>query len=381
MGNYDEFKKTVTDRDASDIWLKAKVSDIKVTDLKNGCISCNRLISQDFPENLQGDDEALMTYAINGKIGCYLTIDGKDYAFDDNALNGFAGLVQAGGFITLLTPKGEQEPVTEEVRAMVLNLASRCFEGNGENGKETQMLFRDDHICTSLSESYTVFPFGKFLSLAEETLPSLGETNFVSGDISEDYDEAIFQIDSPDLEKKVSGALEVPNAKLFVKICSGDTGQCSVSVYPMVSASGDVTLFGEPMKIKHDSSKCNAENVTKNLAGAFSSVQETAELIAGLKNIPVKHIGGMFKRLAKAVGLPKKESLQMAEYLEGCPEKTQFRVWWAILQVLNVWERSTKPSKQALLNKQEAVFRLVTKSKGKFDAEDAPFDWEATKIQ
>lgn len=379
---YSEFFETVRKRDDDDIWLISKIADIRCTDLKNGEISCNPFLSQDFPKNYMGSEETLETYAIKGKIGCYLTINGEDYAFDDTALINLANLAQAGGFITLLSPKGGQNPVTPEIRAAVLNIATGCFTGHGENGgKSCKLLFRNEHICTALSESYRVYPFKNFLEAAEAELPKLGATTFESGDISEDYDEAVFQIDDFELEQKVSSALGVPNAKLYVKLASGDTGQCAVSIYPMVKAGGDQALFGEPMKIKHDSPKCTDENVAKNLSAAFSSVQATAEMVEGLKAIPVKYIGGMFKRLAKAAGLPKKESLQMAEFLENSPQKDQFRVWWGLLQILNVWERNTNPSKAALLAKQEAVFRLITKTKGRFDAEDAPFEWEAAKIQ
>ena len=383
---FDELFAQAQERTKADRWVISKIADVKSIALKFGEMSCNRYTSPDFPRYLVSSEEDLKKYAVDSKIGIYVSVDDKSYPIDETCLDKFAGLAQAGAFVTLLAKKQGQNPVSVQERAEVLNLACRCFSGSGETGsKKVKFLYRDGHMATAVSEDYHVFPFDKFLELAADECRKLdeeGQTRLLDGELSEDIDVAIFKIKSTDLEYRLSELLENSDINILIKIASGDTGGCSISVFPMVIAGGTLSLFGTPIKIKHDTDRANADGVRKVFSSIYSSIRETLELVEELKKRTVRHPDGMFLRLAKAAGLPKREALSIAGAIKEKPEmyKSQYTVWWALNQLLNVWIRDNNPTQLALASKQEAIFRLVTTHRGKFDSEDAPFEWEACKL-
>ena len=133
-------------------------------------------------------------------------------------------------------------------------------------------------------------------------------------------------------------------------------------------------MIGTPISLTHKNRNGLGE-FANNCAKIMATFKESEAKLQDMESKPVRHVNGMFLRIAKQAGLPKKMCCEKAEALEimyGSNAK-QIDLFSALYEVLEDYDAEKMLSNDRRLTLEEGISRIVFSRMEDFDL---PFQWE-----
>lgn len=162
---------------------------------------------------------------------------------------------------------------------------------------------------------------------------------------------------------------DLKSAKIFVRIATGDTGEATYKVSPLIFAKGWIPL-GEPEKIKHYG-KNTVNDIDDVIAKIFANLENGMNKLADMMDIDITHPVICMEKMIKQIGLEKicptivtmlKNSVELLEIVRaGDPADnriTAFTLYQTLLDA-QYYPAFQKLEKQTKLKAWESFFRAA----------------------
>ena len=163
---------------------------------------------------------------------------------------------------------------------------------------------------------------------------------------------------------------ELKQAKIYVRVSTGDTGEATYKITPLIYNKSWVPL-GEPEKIKHYG-KNTVADIDDVVARIFANMENGLNKLADMMEIDITYPSACMEKLIKTIGLDKvcpnivsmlKSSIELLEVVRaGDPSEnriTAFTLYQTLLDA-QYYPAFKKLEKQTKLKVWECFFRATT---------------------
>lgn len=364
----------------TDVWKNCYTSEIQAIPIDDAPILMQE-IRRKWNIAAEVSDDSMTENMEDLRIGLSIPFDTckQSYPLGDTA---YASLIQRAGFgsspvLLNLTDKTSQKSMSPLARATVLNEGIKLFNN------KALVLIRDEKVRAVLSgdeSDYSVIPFDQVVSVLKTYL--IGQfqaVKFESAFASHMHFGATYVIKDKNLIGNVetifsNAGVNVGTMKAAIRLISSDVGMSGVNLYPYVHGSGRTFMIGTPISLTHKNRNGLGE-FANNCTKIMATFKESESKLQDMETKPVKNVSGMFLRIAKQAGLPKKMCCEKAEALEimyGSNAK-QIDLFSALYEVLEDYDAEKMLSNDRRLTLEEGISRIVFSRMEDFDL---PFQWE-----
>lgn len=365
--------------EANDIWQRCYTNELKVFPLENlplfmDTIRSDNGIGPEVSDNSM--EECMKSLSLGLKVPFSSGL--KAYPLGDTA---FGTLMQRAGFqsasvLNAFKAKVSQTIMTPENKAGVLNLGLECF------ANKSLVLIRDEKIRAVLSgdsTDYSILPFGELnQTLKDELRKKYRTVLFQQGIFSHEMFVMKYRICEASLETEIRDVLSntgilFNNMEVMIRLSSSDVGNSCASIHPFVTMDGRERLIGKPLSLTHKNNHC-INDFKNKCQGVFAIFSEAATKLEEMSRKRIAHPKGLFLRIAKQVGLPKKLSCEEAEnFVAMFPNPMQIDAYWKIYETFDTYAANSKMSQLSLFDIEEGIVRTMFTN---MEVHDIPFEWE-----
>lgn len=376
----DLFNQIVRD----DKWIRCYTNEIKAVPIENIPI----LIADFREKNRVGDevtDESIQECMVALNLGVNVPTESgyRAYPIGDTALG---SMVRRAGYndapvLMQLQPKESRRRMAAEDKAKILNLGYEVHKN------KSLILIRDEKVRAVLSgdeQDYQVMPVNALVQTMRDQLGSIfPSVTFSIAFASHEFFGVTYQLDGPELRNSIHSFAGIlsragldPNALHgAARLLTSDVGLSGANLYPYLEGAGRAIMLGAPLTLSHKGAN-SLNDFRANVSKLLAMFKDAEAKICSMDNIPVKNIGGMLRRLAKAAGLPKKLSCEAAEQLEeqragNCYQTDVFFTLYDILEDYDADNGGLPVSRRIPL--EEGISRVAF---GNMSEADLPFQWE-----
>lgn len=371
--NEDEAMAIIEDISNTDVWAEAAINEIAAFSIDN----CPILLSEIRDRTNISDevsDESVMENMEAFNIGLSIPLGSTKgaYPIGDTA---FLTMLQRAGFsgstaLSCLKDKGTQDAMAPEDKAKVLNLGFNLFKGNAK------VLIRDEKVRAVLSDDYCILPFSDLVAvLKDRLLVNFADVRFADTVLSHEYFSTVFTISDKTICDEFARLFKVKDLRMVVKLTTSDVGSCAASIYPQVFFEGLYRTIGNPLLVTHKD-KHSLADFERKANEIYSLFKESSKVLEEMARKKLVYPAGCFKRVAKAIGLPKKMSVLAADDFQALFGRSalQIDLYNQIYEVIDQFDAETGGLTQAQkINLDEGISRVVF---GNLDNYDLPFEWE-----
>lgn len=364
----------------TDVWQRCYTSELQALPIDDAPILMEEIRKK---MNIAADvtDESMTENMESLRIGLSIPFDTekRSYPLGETA---YSSLIQRAGFGTSpalinLTEKASQKTMSPLARANVINEGINIFRN------KALILIRDEKVRAVLSgdeSDYSVIPFDQVVSVLKTYL--VGQFNgvqFESAFASHLYFGITYQISD---EKLIQGinrifsnvGINTGKLKAAIRLVSSDVGLSGVNLYPYVHGNGQTFMVGTPLSLTHKNQNGLTE-FANNCSKIMAMFKDSEARFQEMEQKKVNHVYGMFVRIAKQAGLPKKLSCEKAETLEAMygANARQIDIFGGLYEVLEDYDAEKQLTNERRLTLEEGISRVVF---SRMEDYDMPFQWE-----
>ena len=293
---------------------------------------------------------------------------------------GFLSALQRAGFMQSVALSGREEkayfkPLTPEERVIVLNLGLKT-----QKNKDLLLLRRDEKIRYVGSSEYVPLEFLKLMEILRNSLlKNFEDCSFVSSSAGHEYFTVTYDVKIPEvahvfdtLMDEIGVAHDLPLIR--VKLVSSDVGLSGANLYPYIRVTEMDLPIGRPLTLEHKGD-CSYERFEENCEKILSVLKDCTKRMEQLSDYRMNHPTGAIRRICKAAGLPKKQSLEAADYFPDLygTSGTGLDVYWHCFEVYETYAEASKSVNTA---RKLQIEEALTRSLYQMEEFDLPFDWE-----
>lgn len=368
-------KETFTKLNEADKWVDVTAKKVSAIPIENLPIFIHKIREEAcIPEEVT--DESVVECMDSVNLGIKFPLDGIESCYPV-AMTGYMSLLQRAGYQSSTALAGtefkkEFSPMEPEKKALVLNYG---FETQGN--KTIRALVRDEKIRYLASDEYSKLPFSLLLSALREGLEkNFKDVEFESATVNHEYMNAMYTVKDDFLDEEMKDILARAGIRkaysLGVRLTSSDVGLSGANLYPFIVGDSKRFAIGKPVSLEHKGGH-NVEDFLENVNKIFAIIRESEHALEDMSLERIKNPAGAFRRVCKAVGLPKKVCMDASFRFEKMYANPTFLdVYFAVYEVFDEYVSSASVSQSYTLTLEEGIARLLYSKRSEYDS---PFEW------
>lgn len=290
--SYKEMEKLLDVMSKTDQWLSARMANMKIRYVNPG--TSPEYIYEGATAEQVGDAYRQGTMT--------LKVDGKNYLLNPTA---YLTLGQSTETCCRLLSKFLSKEHFAEA-------ASFYNEGFSFLGKENVLLIRGKQVMAFFSKNYCILEQKQVFQRTNELLlQRFPGAVFVKGSYAPQESNILYQLCGAEnqlfakykdaWEKSGFDTQELKNAKVFARVTTGDTGEVTFKITPLIYTRSFLPL-GEAVKIKHYG-KVGIKDVEAVVFQIFSNLEGGMNRLAEMMEIDIAHPLSCIKKIVKEIGL------------------------------------------------------------------------------
>ena len=243
-----------------------------------------------------------------------------------------------------------------------------------ENAKRQMLaLVQEDKLSALHSNAYTPIEQTEVFALVEDFLKNFDNARFLTAEWSWEQTQAMYEIHDSDLLAVYRKLLQkhFPGKKdcaVRMRAISSDVAEAAVRFNTFLLVGELALPLNGSVSVKH-MGKVTIDTVQSKMKGIFASFEASCRSLAGLADIPVRYKKNAMIKIFTDLHIPQRYAAEICERYDNSLTNA-LDVYTSLAEVLV--EMKGKVSASALLSYEEALSRVITYPRHRWNAFDIP---------